>query len=132
MRMAVIFNGIVENVVIADAGFSPGNGRNAVQSDIASSGWAWDGVTLSPPTPGQPVPRQCSRSRWMATLDIAGQLPAWITAINNASAKPKDRMYATTGGETGLFDEDSTKLGRLAVAAGVNIKTTFDNLIPLT
>lgn len=49
MRLALVQDGIVVNVVEADEGFSPDNGLLAIPSAEAGPGWRYDGKTLAPP-----------------------------------------------------------------------------------
>lgn len=76
-------------------------------------------------------PRTMSQSTWCGLADNAGKLSAWLTACDTAT-RPKDRAYARTGGETGLYSEGNSKLARLAAAAGVDVKTMFDQASSLT
>ena len=48
-RYAIIENGLVANVVVADAEFAAQNGRIACPD--ASPGWKYDGTTFTEPDP---------------------------------------------------------------------------------
>lgn len=51
MRYAVILpNGVVENVIEAEEGFSIPNRTLVPVTGTVSSGWTWNGVTFSPPS----------------------------------------------------------------------------------
>ena len=72
MKFAVVENGIVTNMVIADAALE----ANWVQTDEAGIGWLYDGATFSAP-PEKPAPVPASMS--FAQLLIGLVAEAWIT-----------------------------------------------------
>ena len=51
MRYAIIKNGIVENVIDADAEFVAALPDHCEFSDVAGIGWTWDGEFTPPPAP---------------------------------------------------------------------------------
>jgi hypothetical protein len=51
MRFAIIENGVVSNVVLADEALE----SNWVETDQAGPGWLYDGSTFSPPPPVAPT-----------------------------------------------------------------------------
>ena len=52
MRVALIKNGIVSNIIIADlASYQPETGVIAVDGSCADFGWLWNGMTFTAPSP---------------------------------------------------------------------------------
>lgn len=51
MRYAIVENGVVSNVVVADAPM----GRNWVKTDEAGPGWLYDGSTFTPIAENNPL-----------------------------------------------------------------------------
>lgn len=67
MRYAVIENGVVVNVVIADPQVAAVKGW--IRSDDAGPGWRWDGAKFDPP-PRPPAPPTLNpRAPQLAVLD---------------------------------------------------------------
>ena len=60
MRYAIVDNGKVVNVIEAPEGWSDPGRRSLVQSDTASKGDDYDGVTFTTPAPApkEPTPEQ--------------------------------------------------------------------------
>ncbi len=69
MQYAIIKNGIVENVILADAEFAASIG--AIEAQNASIGWSWDGAQFTAPSPPAPVVPQfvTMRQAVLALLD---------------------------------------------------------------
>lgn len=74
MRMAVIKNNIVTNVIEADEGFEIA-GMVLVPSDTGDIGWIWDGEKLIAPIIESPVPSSVTRRQIITGLALA----EWIT-----------------------------------------------------
>lgn len=51
MRYAIVENGVVSNVVLADAPM----GSNWVKTDVAGPGWLYNGSVFTPPVPVVPT-----------------------------------------------------------------------------
>ena len=93
MRYAVIENGVVANVIIADGNFV-GEDIKYVASDEAGIGWVFDGNNLTPPempTPSVPEPMLIA-SPWQIRkalnhFGIRDQVEAYIA---NADQDTKD------------------------------------------
>lgn len=49
MRIAIIRDGVVLNVIIADENFVADDGYDAIETDIAGPNWTFDGSVFSPP-----------------------------------------------------------------------------------
>ncbi|PPD10321.1 MAG: hypothetical protein CTY36_00040 [Methylocystis sp.] len=49
MRLALVRNGVVENVILADADYAPEDGVLAVPAGVCGPGWVYDGETFHPP-----------------------------------------------------------------------------------
>lgn len=47
-RYAVIRNGVVDNVILCEADFDPGDGAVIVQSDEAGPGWGYAAGVFTP------------------------------------------------------------------------------------
>lgn len=62
MNYAVIDNGIVENIIVADEGFTI-EGKTLVPSDGAAIGDTWDGSTFTPPAPDPITSEQVDAER---------------------------------------------------------------------
>lgn len=54
MRIAIIENGLVVNVVEAQPDFAPGSGFVAVATETAGPGWSYDGAAFHPPAASLP------------------------------------------------------------------------------
>ncbi|HWW46540.1 MAG TPA: hypothetical protein VNZ94_01720 [Xanthobacteraceae bacterium] len=75
VNMAVIKDGVVVNVIVAEPGFTL-PGHTLVEAGSASIGWTWDGEEFSPPpTEPLPVPQEVSRRQLLTGLALVG----WIT-----------------------------------------------------
>ena len=59
MKFAIIENGIVANVVVADEALE----SNWVETDQAGPGWLYDGSTFSPPPPVVPTKAEQEANR---------------------------------------------------------------------
>lgn len=49
MRIAIIRDGLVVNVIEADGAFDPGDGTLAAPAEEAGPGWTYDGAKFTPP-----------------------------------------------------------------------------------
>jgi hypothetical protein len=88
-RYAVIKQGKVVNVILADEAFVRDQGLNAVPSDVAGPGWTWDGTAFTPPPPPPPPPpsqRELDRQDALAKLDAAVAPTAGLLEIKAALA----------------------------------------------
>lgn len=57
MRMALIRDGLVVNVIEAEPGFAPQDGAEAVETQSAAPGWIYAGGAFRPPPPAKaPAP----------------------------------------------------------------------------
>jgi hypothetical protein len=56
VRIAIIRDGVVLNVIIADEDFVPDDGYSAVETDIAGPGWLYDGTNFTAPDYGASQP----------------------------------------------------------------------------
>jgi hypothetical protein len=52
VRIAIIRDGVVLNVIIAGEDFVPDEGYVAVETDIAGPGWLYDGTNFTAPDYG--------------------------------------------------------------------------------
>lgn len=60
MRLAIIRDGVVENVIEAEEGFSAGDGTRTLPAGSAAPGWIFDGVKFLPPKESAATPRVAS------------------------------------------------------------------------
>lgn len=67
------------------------------------------------------LPRVCTQNQWNAALDAAGKLGDWVALPLNTTLRAKDRAYLISGGDSGRYAEDSSKLKRLCAAIGVDL-----------
>lgn len=88
MRYALIYAGVVRNVVEAEADW-PGlqDADVAVQTDVAGPGWLWDGDAFSPPAVSVPVPEAVTMRQARRALHAAGLL-AGVEAAIDALTEP--------------------------------------------
>lgn len=78
MRMALIADGIVRNIIIAESGFDPGDGATMEPCgpDVAA-GWSWTGAEFVPPAVAQGVGRSVVSARqFKVALYRAGLIAA--------------------------------------------------------
>ena len=84
---AIIENGIVVNVAMADPEYADAQGWIAAQG--AGIGWAWDGETFTaPPAPPEPVPQSVTMRQARLALLAAGKL-SLVQPIIEAMAEPQ-------------------------------------------
>jgi hypothetical protein len=70
MKFAIIENGVVSNVVLADEALE----SNWVETDQAGPGWLYDGSTFSPPPPVVPTKAEQEANRKAAYVSEADPL----------------------------------------------------------
>ena len=122
MRYAVIENGVVANVIIADGDFV-GEDIKYVASDEAGIGWVFDGNNLTPPEmspPSVPEPMLIA-SPWQIRkalnhFGIRDQVEAYIA---NADQDTKDAWEWATE-----FREDDPHVAAAVVALAPEINMT--------
>lgn len=90
-RYAVIENGRVVNVILADEGFIAAHGLRAVPSDEAGPGWAFDGTRFTPPPrppdpPAPPDPRReaLAEARALIAAVPDGRVKAALDVLRRA------------------------------------------------
>lgn len=72
MRIALVRNGVVENVIEADPDFAPEDGAEAIPANTAGPDWTYDGKTFSPPATIDTVPDEIDMWRLKAVLAARG------------------------------------------------------------
>lgn len=89
MRYALIYGGVVRNVVEADADW-PGlqDADVAVQTDVAGPGWLWDGQDFTRPASVPVVPDAVTMRQARRALHAAGLL-AGVEAAIDTLAEPE-------------------------------------------
>lgn len=130
MNYAVIDNGIVENIIVADEGFTI-DGKTLVPADGAAIGDTWDGsMFIKPPAPPEVFPdltmRQFRLALIAAGLDEA--VEAALVAMPGTAGKMAraEYEYASTvvrdnslvsglSGSLGLTEEQINTMWRSAV-----------------
>jgi hypothetical protein len=81
MRFAIVENGVVTNVVVAEEAL----GDNWVQTNQAGPNWLYDGLSFSPPPPIPPTAdevraernRLLDESDWTQVIDAPVDQTAW-------------------------------------------------------
>lgn len=117
MRIALIREGVVENVIEAGDGFTPGEGLVAVSTETAGPGWRYDGEAFFPPDPAlEPVPQEIEMWRARAAL-------AQINLLSIA-----DEKAAQSGAVIAEFWKGATAIRRdsptlVAFAESIGIKS---------
>lgn len=90
MRYAVILDGIVANVALADADFAAEQGWVAVH-DTISSGWSFDGKDFTPPPPPpdpEEIPAEEIRRRLLKLVGVDAAEEVKIADVFMANVKP--------------------------------------------
>ncbi len=119
MRMALVRDGIVENIIIAEPGFDPGEGVVMVPSDVAAPGWVQDAFGLRPPPSVEDVadvPAQIALWQARAVLERRGLL----TAANSAVALAGDDVLRAVWEYGNVISRSSPGLAGLASALGLS------------
>lgn len=126
MKYAVIENGVVANIIVADADFAATIGAVEL-SEYADIGWTYDGTTWTAPTPpAPPVPQMVSMRQARLALLSAGKLSDVDAAIAALPSPDKEAAqieweYATE------VTRDSALMRQLAAAIGLT-EADLDNL----
>jgi hypothetical protein len=129
MRYALIYGGVVRNVVEADADW-PGlqDADVAVQTNVAGPGWVWDGSTLAPPPPAAaPVPASVTRRQARQALLLAGLLDLVEPAIAAIPDATQRRLAEIEWQDSQVFERDRPILIQLATQIGLD-STDLDDL----
>lgn len=126
MRIAIIINGVVDNVIEADPSFSPEDGAEAVPSETAGPGWSYDGANFFPLVATDSVPDEIDMWRLKAVLAARGLSDAAdILAKKSGLAVSSFWQYATSvhrtspmlapfASELGLAESDVDDIFRAA------------------
>lgn len=134
-RYAIIENGIVDNIVVADSEFAAEQGWIACETDIAT-GWSYDGGEFSapvvPPEEIRAAIRPVSMRQARLALLAAGKLADVDTALNAMPSPQKEAarieweyaaevrrdapLIAALGGALGLSED---QIDALFAAAAV-------------
>jgi hypothetical protein len=87
MRIAIVRDGVVENVVNASESFQPGVGSVAVPTEIAGPGWIYqDGAFASPAEDASPVPECVEMWQARAVLKATTGHSQGQTLLDEANA----------------------------------------------
>lgn len=82
MRYAVINDGVVESVILAEEGFTL-PGKTLVEAETAGPGWLYADGEFSPPPPPPPaIPESVDRRQILTGLALVG----WITEAEAEAA----------------------------------------------
>lgn len=90
-RVALIRDGLVVNVIEADAEFAAGLGYDAaIETDAAGPGWTWDGDAFAAPVVETPAPTlesliEQTKARISAWLDEVVQAKGYDNIVSCAS-----------------------------------------------
>jgi hypothetical protein len=119
MRYAIIENGVVVNVAVADEAYAAEQGWMAAPDDV-SPGWAYvNGAFTAPPPPKPVVPASVAMHQARLALLQAGKLAAVDAAIAALPSPAKEAAqieweYATE------VKRSSTLVAQLAPALGLD------------
>ena len=119
MKYALIENGVVVNVIVADADFAATIGAVELP-EYAGIGWSYDGTTWTAPTPpAPPVPQMVSMRQARLALLNAGKLSDVDAAIAALPSPDKEAAqieweYATE------VKRNSNLVTQLAPALGLD------------
>lgn len=119
MRMALVRDGVVENIIIAEPGFDPGEGVIMVPSDVAASGWTHDAFGFHPPPFVEDVadvPAQIALWQARAVLERRGLLAAANSAVTLAG----DEVLRAVWEYGNVISRSSPGLAALASALGLS------------
>lgn len=119
MRMALVRDGVVENVIEADPDFNPGEGVVMIPSEIAGPGWAHDAFGLRPPPSVEDVadvPVQIALWQARAVLERHNLLAAANSAVTLAG----DEVLRAVWEYGNVISRSSPGLAALANALGLS------------
>ncbi|MCX7900544.1 MAG: hypothetical protein N2444_10795 [Methylocystis sp.] len=115
MRLALVKDGVVDNVIEADADFSM-PGFDVIASDIAGPGWTYDGARFAPPVAQAPPPATVG---FLDFMNLFTQ-PEQAALVNSADTQVKLFMAQSMGvGEIDLGDPRVAAALDYLVAAGI-------------
>lgn len=119
MNYAIITDGIVINIIVADAAFAAGVG--AIPAQDAGIGWSYSGgVFTAPAAPAPVVPASVTRRQARQALLLAGLLDSVDPAIA-AIADPTERAMAQIEWQDSQdFERHRPLLVSLATALGLD------------
>lgn len=101
MTIALIRNGVVENVIVGTLEFAQTLGYDAcVETDEAGIGWTWDGVTLSPPNAPDPEPevltRHITRLAFLQRITMNEHVAIELASIHDPASDTATQVRAAT------------------------------------
>lgn len=137
MRVALIKNDVVENVIIAEADYPAPDGYQAVPSDEAGPGWTYAAGMFAPPPAPEPPPPLPVRSvpMWRARTIMkvtpwgAGTLFEAVQAAIAGLTDPLQKASAEEALERGdVFDRDGMFVPMLAGIVGISDEQMDDLL----
>ena len=117
MRMALVRDGLVENVIEASPDFAPSDGFVAIPSMEAGPGWLHDEMGFhSPSVEAAPAPDEIALWQARAVLDRRGLL----AAANAAIAASNDAALKAVWEYGNVISRASAGLAALAGALGLD------------
>ena len=101
MTIALIRNGVVENVIVGTLEFAQTLGYDAcVETNEAGIGWTWDGVMLSPPNAPDPepevLPRHITRLAFLQRITMAEHVAIELASIHDTASDTATQVRAAT------------------------------------
>ena len=101
MTIALIRNGVVENVIVGTLEFAQTLGYDAcVETNEAGIGWTWDGVTLSPPNVPDPepevLPRHITRLAFLQRITMNEHVAIELASIHDPASDTATQVRAAT------------------------------------
>lgn len=119
MNYAIIENGIVTNIIVADATFAASVG--AVPAQDAGIGWSYSGgVFTAPAAPAPAVPHSVTRRQARQALLLAGLLDSVDPAIAAIPDTTQRRLAQIEWQDSLEFERQRPLLISLATALGLD------------
>lgn len=99
MKIALIRNGVVENIIVGSMEFAQTLGYDAcVETASAGVGWTWDGESLSPPPAPVPVPlpRHITRLAFLQRITMPEHVAIELASIHDPAQGMEYNVRAAT------------------------------------
>ena len=118
MRYAIISNGVVKNVIVADAAHAAKVGAIAC-SDAVSAGWLYDGAFTAPEVV-IPVPLKVTRRQARQALVLAGKYDLVQVAIDAISDATQRKLMQIEWDDSLEFERTRPSLIAIGTAIGLS------------
>lgn len=125
MRYAIVSDGVVTNIIEADAAFAAAAG--GIASSTASVGDTYSGGAFSRPAVAPPVPHQVTKRQARQALLLAGLLDSVQPAIDALPDITQRGLVQIEWDDSQVFERHRPALVSLATALGLS-STQLDDL----